>query len=274
MKSVVVSGSFDNLRSRHIRFLEQASRLGRLHLLLYSDQLALALADQRTVFPEEERSYFLNAVRYVDQLTLVSTMDDPHTIPQVDQLKPDIWAVRQSHDHPRKRTFCQDHGIDYVVLAEEELSGFPRTSLEDQAPQPSARKKVIVTGCYDWLHSGHVRFFEQTSELGDLYVIVGHDDNVRLLKGDGHPLFCQDERRYMVQAIQHVKLALISTGQGWMDAEPEIARLKPDIYVVNEDGDKEPKRAFCAQHGLDYVVLKRLPKKGLSRRESTHLRGF
>jgi hypothetical protein len=59
-----------------------------------------------------------------------------------------------------------------------------------------------------------------------------------------------------------------------MDAEPEIARIKPDIYAVNEDGDKPEKRAFCQQRGIDYVVLKRTPKVGLPRRESTILRGF
>ena len=30
-----------------------------------------------------------------------------------------------------------------------------------------------MTGCYDWFHSGHVRFFEEVSELGDLYVVAG-----------------------------------------------------------------------------------------------------
>jgi cytidyltransferase-like protein len=133
---------------------------------------------------------------------------------------------------------------------------------------------VVVTGCYDWLHSGHIRFFEETSELGDLYVIVGHDQNVRLLKGDGHPMFTQDVRRYLVQSIRFVKQAFISTGNGWMDADPEIKRIKPDIYAVNEDGDKPEKREYCANHGLEYVVLERSPKEGLPRRESTKLRGY
>jgi cytidyltransferase-like protein len=133
---------------------------------------------------------------------------------------------------------------------------------------------VIVTGCYDWFHSGHVRFFEEVSALGDLYVVAGSDRNVRLLKGEGHPLFPEAERRYVIQSVRYVKQALISSGEGWMDAEPEIASLKPDIYAVNEDGDKPEKREFCAQHGLDYVVLKRQPKPGLPRRQSTDLRGF
>jgi glycerol-3-phosphate cytidylyltransferase-like family protein len=120
-----------------------------------------------------------------------------------------------------------------------------------------------------------VRFFEETSELGDLYVVVGSDENVRLLKGEGHPLLSEDERRYMVQSIRFVKQALISNGSGWMDAEPEIEKIRPNFYAVNEeDGDKPEKREFCQKHGLEYVVLKRVPKEGLTARQSTTLRGF
>jgi hypothetical protein len=77
-----------------------------------------------------------------------------------------------------------------------------------------------------------------------------------------------------VQSVRFVTQALISSGQGWMDAEPEIERIRPDIYVVNEDGDQPEKREFCNQHGLEYVVLRREPKPGLPRRRSTDLRGF
>jgi len=97
---------------------------------------------------------------------------------------------------------------------------------------------------------------------------------VAFLKGEHHPMFKQDERRYMVQSIRYVTQTLISTGMGWMDAAPEIDRLKPDIYAVNEDGDKPEKQAFCKEHGLEYAVLKRAPAEGLPRRQSTDLRGF
>lgn len=151
------------------------------------------------------------------------------------------------------------------------MQGFPGLS-----PLPSApsRKKVIVTGSYDWFHSGHVRFFEEASAYGDLYVVVGHDANIRLLKGEGHPLIPQEERRYIVGSIKFVKEALISTGSGWLDAEPEIKKLKPDIYAVNEDGDKGGKGEYCSKHGIEYLVLRRVPAPGLPNRSSTSLRGF
>ena len=78
----------------------------------------------------------------------------------------------------------------------------------------------------------------------------------------------------MVQSVRFVCQALITSGSGWMDAEPEIARIRPDIYVVNEDGDVPEKRSFCDAHGIRYVVLKRLPRQGLQMRYSTDLRGF
>ncbi len=87
-------------------------------------------------------------------------------------------------------------------------------------------------------------------------------------------MFPQEERRYMVQSIRFVKQALISSGSGWMDAEPEISRIQPDIYVVNEDGDKPEKRDFCQTNMIKYIVLKRTPKEGLPRRQSVDLRGF
>jgi glycerol-3-phosphate cytidylyltransferase-like family protein len=119
-----------------------------------------------------------------------------------------------------------------------------------------------------------VRFFEEVSTYGDLYVIVGHDANIRLLKGEGHPLLSQEERRYVAGSIRYVTQALVSSGDGWLDAEPEIQQLKPDIYAVNEEGDRGGKREFCQKHGIEYLVLKRIPAPGLPTRSSTELRGF
>ncbi len=78
----------------------------------------------------------------------------------------------------------------------------------------------------------------------------------------------------MVASVKYVKQALVATGNGWLDAEPEIRWLKPDIYIVNEDGDQGGKREYCQQLGIEYLVLKRVPSPGLPKRTSTSLRGF
>ena len=273
MGSVVVSGSFDNLKVKDVRFLQEASRLGDVTVSLWSDRTFEAVHGSPPHFPEAERAYLLQAMRFVKNVTRQSEEVDPDRLPALDGGKPDFWAVEQSQDNERKSIFCKSEGISYRVIADRELQGFPLPPTGG-GEEKSPREKVVVTGCYDWFHSGHVRFFEEVSELGDLYVVLGSDRNVRLLKGDGHPMFSENERRYLVQAVRHVKQSLISSGSGWMDAEPEIAIIKPDMYAVNEDGDKPEKRRFCEEHNLRYVVLRRTPKEGLPRRESTNLRGF
>lgn len=273
MNTVAVTGSFDNLRSLHVRFLEEAAKWGNVHVALWSDETTQRLEGKAPTFPERERRYLLESLRFVEQVTLVRGMIEPDALPDLEGVHPHTWIVDERSDAPAKRAYAEARGIQYRVIRDQDLGGFPVPSL---APPDihSARKRVLVTGCYDWFHSGHVRFFEDASALGDLYVVVGHNANITLLKGAGHPLFPQAVRLYMVHAVRFVHQALISTGHGWMDAEPEVALIKPHFYVVNEDGDKPEKKAFCTAHGIEYVVLKRIPKEGLPKRESTLLRGF
>lgn len=269
---VVLSAPFDNIRAQHIRLLHEASRLGPVHVYLWDDATVEAHTGSAPKFPVEERQYYLESVRYVQQVSVVHSLAHPDALPEGAAELAQSWVVHADDDTPAKRSFCQDRGLSYHVISEKDLIDFPN-ELYAQS-MDSGNKKVLVTGCYDWFHTGHVRFFEEVSELGDLYVVVGHDENIRLLKGEGHPLFKESERRYLAGSIRFVKQALISTGKGWLDAEPEILSIKPDIYAVNEDGDKPVKRQYCEEHGIEYAVLKRLPKPGLPRRESTQLRGF
>ena len=126
--------------------------------------------------------------------------------------------------------------------------------------QPTA--KVFVSGCYDLLHSGHVEFFRQAAEYGDLYVGIGSDKTI----------YSEQERLFMVKSIRYVKDAYINAGSGVMDFVPTVEMLKPDVLVVNEDGGNDEKRRFCEEHGIEYVVLKRVPQDGLAARSSTDLK--
>jgi hypothetical protein len=50
--------------------------------------------------------------------------------------------------------------------------------------------------------------------------------------------------------------------------------VKPDIFFVNEDGDRENKRTACADRGIKYVVAAREPAAGLEARSSTSVRAM
>ena len=132
-------------------------------------------------------------------------------------------------------------------------------------------KKVFVSGCYDLLHSGHVEFFRQASQYGDLYVGIGSDQTILGYKH--HKTFYpEQERLFMVKSIKYVKDAYINAGDGIMDFVPTIDIVKPDIFVVNADGSSETKRKFCQERGIEYVVLQRTPADGLTARSSTDIK--
>ena len=271
MPEVFVSGAFNDLRSRDVRFLQEASRLGDVTVLLWSDEYFRAMDGHLPEFLGVERRYMLEAIRYVSRVELMDGPIERDRFSFRSGLRPDLWAMTEAQDKPDLRQFCASLGIGCRVIQSSQLEGFPPPL---QPATTSTGKKVIVTGCYDWLHSGHIRFFEQASAYGELHVSVGNDANIRSLKGEGHPFLPKDERTYMVEAIRFVSQAFVAAGFGWLDAGTEIERIKPDIYLVNEDGDQPEKRLFCATHGMQYVVLQRLPKEGLPTRQSTHLRGF
>ncbi len=132
-------------------------------------------------------------------------------------------------------------------------------------------KKVMISGCYDLLHSGHIAFFETASEYGKLYVCIGSDKNISKLKNK-KPLYSELERLYMVKSIKYVFEAKISKGEGYLDFEEDIKEIRPDIFLVNNDGDMNEKKILCDKYNVKYIVLPRVPKKGLEYRSSTQLK--
>ena len=144
----------------------------------------------------------------------------------------------------------------------------PHVMASRQAESP---KKVLVSGCFDLLHSGHVAFFEAAAAYGDLYVALGSDRTVTALKGRP-PVNTEQERLYMVRSIGCVHGAFISSGSGILDFADELGAMRPDFMVVNEDGNIPAKSRLCAELGIQYVVLQREPQAGLPARSTTALR--
>lgn len=133
------------------------------------------------------------------------------------------------------------------------------------------KKKVFVSGCYDMLHSGHVAFFEEAAQHGDLYVGIGSDKTINSLKAR-KTINSDAERLYMVKALKVVTDAWINSGGGILDFLDELKTLQPDIFFVNADGHTPDKEKLCREMGIEYVVSKRIPHGNLPARSTTSLR--
>lgn len=134
-----------------------------------------------------------------------------------------------------------------------------------------AKKKVFVSGCFDLLHSGHVRFLEEAASYGEVHVGIGSDATVKELKGR-YPVNSQAERKYLIESLRHVTKCYISSGSGMMDFLTELAHVAPDYFIVNEDGNTPAKAQLCRRLGIRYIVLKRTPQTNLPARSTTSLR--
>eukprot|EP01068_Selenidium_serpulae_P005196 Selendium_serpulae@DN3910_c0_g1_i1.p1 len=139
-------------------------------------------------------------------------------------------------------------------------------------PHSNGATLVMVSGCYDMLHSGHIQFLREARKKGTrLIVALGSDRTITKLKGRP-PVVPEDERKFLVENVKSVDVVAISEGDGILDFEEVFMLHKPDIFVVNEEGDTAMKRLLVESRGTKYVVLPRLPQPGLTPRSTTDLR--
>jgi cytidyltransferase-like protein len=124
---------------------------------------------------------------------------------------------------------------------------------------------------FDLLHSGHIAFLQRAAGYGDLHVAIGSDKTMLDLRGR-LPVNSEQERLFRVRSAACVKEARISRGSGYPDFLDEFLEIRPDVFVVNEDGNTPAKAALCAEHGVEYVVLKREPYGNLVARSTSELR--
>src|SRR5262249_50734792 len=81
---------------------------------------------------------------------------------------------------------------------------------------------VVVTGVFDLLHVGHLRFLCAARELGARLVVgVESDARVRRWKGLDRPIQTQEDRCELLSALRVVDDVFIIEGE----------RVEPDYYV-------------------------------------------
>ena len=92
--------------------------------------------------------------------------------------------------------------------------------------------RVVATGVFDIIHSGHAHFFNAAKEHGDeLVVIVANDDTVRKMKGE--PILSADMRAEVVSHMKPVDRVVIGRTGDMLDIIVE--EIKPDVSALGYD---------------------------------------
>jgi rfaE bifunctional protein nucleotidyltransferase chain/domain len=129
----------------------------------------------------------------------------------------------------------------------------------DESDEGAGDGLVVVTGVFDLMHVGHLRFLQAARGLGSRLVVgVESDERVRRWKGPDRPIQTQEDRCELLSALRVVDDVFIIEGE----------RVKPDYYVellrplsarylavTADDPFLEAKRAAMAEIGVELRVV-------------------
>ncbi len=93
------------------------------------------------------------------------------------------------------------------------------------------RKVVQCHGCFDLMHPGHIKHFQEARSMGDVLIVTLTPDQY-IDKGPGRPAFNQELRAESIAALECVNYVAINK---WPTAEDTLRLLKPDIYVKGQE---------------------------------------
>ena len=128
-------------------------------------------------------------------------------------------------------------------------------------------KKIVFTnGCFDLVHAGHIKSFQQAKSFGDVLIVaVNSDDSIRRLKGESRPVVDLKNRIALLKALECVDFVI-----PFEEDTPQnlIETIKPDVMVKGEDwkGKTVAGADFVKSYGgrVEFIKL----EQGLS---TTHI---
>jgi D-beta-D-heptose 7-phosphate kinase/D-beta-D-heptose 1-phosphate adenosyltransferase len=121
----------------------------------------------------------------------ISTIAAGLVVSKVGTSSVSLQEVKKSLNKPKE--------LPLGVMTEEVLRDVIKIS------QSMGEKVVFVNGCYDIIHYGHIRYLESARALGDRLVIgVNSDASVKRLKGEGRPMYTQQQRMQVLASLKAV----------------------------------------------------------------------
>lgn len=144
------------LHSGHVAFFKMASRYGDLYVGIGSDKTIAELKHRKPVYSESERLYMVKAIRHVKDAFINPGSGMLDFVETVNAVKPDVFVVNTDGGSDLKRQFCEERGIEYVVLdrvPESGLEARSTTMLRAKAPS-QLPYRVDVAGT--WIDQTYV----------------------------------------------------------------------------------------------------------------------
>ena|SRR5436190_24175959 len=101
---------------------------------------------------------------------------------------------------------------------------------------PTDKKIVLVGGCFDIMHFGHIQFLEKAKEAGD-YLIVALEPDKRIIDYKKRaPTHTQKERAYNLLALRYVDyVIMLPLLNGFDDYLELVKTIKPHVIAITNN---------------------------------------
>jgi rfaE bifunctional protein nucleotidyltransferase chain/domain len=94
-------------------------------------------------------------------------------------------------------------------------------------------KIIAASGCFDFIHPGHVKLLKSARALGDTLIIgINSDASIRHLKGPKRPIYPVDDRILMLGSLRFVDAVTVFDDY---KATRFLEAVRPDIWVKGSD---------------------------------------
>ncbi|HEX5748112.1 MAG TPA: adenylyltransferase/cytidyltransferase family protein [Archangium sp.] len=124
------------------------------------------------------------------------------------------------------------------------------------------KRLVVTSGCFDLLHYGHVRFLQQSRQLGDvLVVLVSVDEDIRALKGPSRPIVPGWERANIVDALASVDEVILHAGNVLYEL---LAILRPHHFTKGMEYQKYPEYLATIRPHVGEITFIDRPEDSMS----------
>ena len=127
-------------------------------------------------------------------------------------------------------------------------------------PLNGSNHKVLVGGCFDLLHYGHLNFLKSAKDCGDfLLVALESDESILKMKG-ALPIHTQQQRAEILAELECVdRVLLLPSLSGFEDYMDLVRSLSPQtLAVTSGDSQRANKQKQADLIGAQLVVVNHL----------------